>query len=257
MICSNAKTIQKSFTAQAEKFDAKFMNFTNEEYLQYMVSCIAPDKSDNVLEVAAGTCICGRSLAPFVENVTCLDMTDAMLKVGKKKAKEQRLQNINFLLGDAENLPFPDNSFDIAISRLAFHHFTNPEHCFSEMARVLTPGGKLVVIDMEAPEEPLRKTADEIETLRDPSHIHTLSRTEFTDMFRHNNLLVTMTDCIEIPVCVSSWLALTDTPTDISADILLRFKVETEGGLKTGFYPYIKNGVLYFNHRWLMMTGKK
>lgn len=257
MISSNAETIQSSFTAQAGKFETKSMNFANEEYLKYMVSCIAPDKSDNVLEVAAGTCVCGRALAPFVENVTCLDMTDAMLKVGKEKSEEQKLQNLSFVQGNAETLPFPDNSFDIVISRLAFHHFTAPECCFSEMARVLAPGGKLVVIDMEAPEEPLRKTVDKIETMRDPSHIHTLSRAEFNGMFCENNLLVTMTDCIEIPVCVSSWLALTDTPTDISADILLRFKVETEGGLKTGFYPYIKNGELYFNHRWLMMIGKK
>ncbi len=60
-------------------------------------------------------------------------------------------------------------AFDIVISRLAFHHFANPKRCFSEMARVLKPGGKLVVIDMEAAEEALRATEDEIETMRDPS----------------------------------------------------------------------------------------
>ncbi|MFR4483233.1 class I SAM-dependent methyltransferase [Sellimonas intestinalis] len=54
------------------------------------------------------------------------------------------------------------------MSRLAFHHFPNPKRCFSEMARVLKTGGKLVVIDMEAAEEALRNTENEIETLRDP-----------------------------------------------------------------------------------------
>ena len=71
----------------------------------------------------------------------------------------------------AERLPFLDDGFDIVISRLAFHHFANPKRCFSEMARVLKPGGKLVVIDMEAAEETLRAVEDEIETLRDPSHM--------------------------------------------------------------------------------------
>ena len=65
--------------------------------------------------------------------------------------------------GDAENLPLPDNSFDIVISHLAFHHFPNPKRCFSEMVRFLKISGKMVVIDMEAAAEALRNTEDEIE----------------------------------------------------------------------------------------------
>ena len=143
MISFNEKTIQKSFTEQAKNFETKSMNFTKQEYLEHMVSCVAPQRSDTVLEVAAGTCICGRSLAPFVERVTCLDMTTAMLAVGKAEAAKQRFLNMDFVQGDAEKLPFSDNSFDIVISCLAFHHFPNPKRCFSEMARVLKTGGKL------------------------------------------------------------------------------------------------------------------
>ena len=145
-----------------------------------MVSCIKPQMTDTVLEVAAGTCICGRSLAAFIKNVTCLDMTTGMLDVGKDKAVKQRILNMDFVQGDAEKLPFADNCFDIVISRLAFHHFQNPKRCFAEMVRVLKTGGKLVVIDMEAAGEALRNTEDRIETLRDPSHMHNLSKDEFT-----------------------------------------------------------------------------
>ncbi len=67
-----------------------------------------------------------------------------------------------------------DNRFDIVISRLAFHHFSNPYRCFSEMARVVKPSGKLVLIDMEAAEHTLRDTEDQIETLRD---FHPMSET--------------------------------------------------------------------------------
>ena len=127
MISLNAKTIQKSFTEQAKNFETKSMNFTKQEYLEHMISYVKPQKTDTVLEVAAGTCICGRSLAPFVKNVTCLDMTMAMLAVGKAEAAKQRLLNMDFVQGNAEKLPFSDNSFDIVISRLAFHHFPNPK----------------------------------------------------------------------------------------------------------------------------------
>lgn len=257
MISTNAKTIQKSFTEQAKNFETKSMNFIKQEYLEHMISYVKPQKTDTVLEVAAGTCICGRSLAPFVKNVTCLDMTTAMLAVGKGAAEKQGLLNMDFVQGDAEKLPFSDNSFDIVISRLAFHHFPNPKRCFSEMARVLKTGGKMVVIDMEAAEEVLRNTEDEIETLRDPSHMRNLSKEEFTNMFRENCLSITTMDCTELPVSLSAWLALTNTPAEISADITKRLMDEINGNGLTGFKPYQKNGEIYFNHRWLMMIAKK
>lgn len=257
MISLNAKTIQKSFTEQAKNFETKSMNFTKQEYLEHMISCVKPQKTDTVLEVAAGTCICGRSLAPFVKNVTCLDMTTAMLAVGKAEAAKQKLLNMNFVQGDAEKLPFSDNSFDIVISRLAFHHFPNTKRCFSEMVRVLKTGGKLVVMDMEAAEETLRNTEDEIETLRDPSHMRNLSKEEFTEMFQESRLPITTMDCTELPVSLSAWLVLTNTPTQIAADISKRFMDEINGSGLTGFNPYENNGKIYFNQRWLMMIGKK
>ncbi|HIT90971.1 MAG TPA: methyltransferase domain-containing protein [Candidatus Merdenecus merdavium] len=257
MISSNAETIQKSFTEQAKTFETKSMCFTKQEYLKHMVSSVNPKGSDTVLEVAAGTCICGRSLAPFVQSVICLDMTPAMLEVGKDKAEKQGLRNINFVQGDAEKLPFLDNSFDLVISRLAFHHFPHPKRCFSEMARVLKAGGKLVIIDMEAAKEELRNTEDEIEVLRDPSHIRNLSKEEFTAMFREEHLTVTEVDVTEIPVSLSAWMALTNTPAKISADISKCFAKEIRGNDLTGFNPYQKDGEIYFNQRWVMIIGEK
>lgn len=257
MISANAKTIQKSFTEQAKNFETKSMNFTKQEYLEHMISYVKPQKTDTVLEVAAGTCICGRSLASFVKNVTCLDMTTAMLAVGKAETAKQILLNMDFVQGDAEKLPFSDNSFDIVISRLAFHHFPTPKRCFSEMVRVLKTGGKLVVMDMEAAEETLRNTEDEIETLRDPSHMRNLSKKEFTEMFQDSHLPIMTIDCTELPVSLPAWLALTNTPAQIAADISKRFADEINGNDLTGFNPYEKNGEIYFNQRWLMMIGKK
>lgn len=257
MTSLNAKTIQKSFAIQAKNFETKSMNFTKQEYLEHMVSCVKPQSRDTVLEVASGTCICGRSLAPFVKNVTCLDMTTSMLAIGKEESVKQGLLNMDFVEGDAEKLPFSDKSFDIVISRLAFHHFPNPKLCFSEMARVLKTGGKLVIIDMEAAEEALRSTEDEIEVLRDPSHMRNLSREEFTEMFRENHLPVVTMDCSELPVSLSAWLALTNTPVKVSDDISKRLNDEIKGNGLTGFKPYQKKGEIYFNQRWLMIIGEK
>ena len=169
-----------------------------------------------------------------------LDMTTAMLAVGKAEAAKQKLLNMNFVQGDAEKLPFSDNSFDIVISRLAFHHFPNPKRCFSEMVRFLKISGKMVVIDMEAAAEALRNTEDEIEPLSDPSHMQKLSKEEFTEMFRESCLSITTMDCTELSVSLSAWLAFTNTPAQLSADILKRFMDEINGNRLTGVKPYQK-----------------
>lgn len=136
---SNLEAIQRSFEKQAVNFESKAVNFSKEEYLDYTLSCVQPDKSDALLEVAAGTCVCGRSFAPFVQKVVCLDATVPMLQIGKTEAKRCHLDNIVFIKGYAEELPFLDEDFDIVFSRLAFHHFPDINNAFSEMTRVLKP----------------------------------------------------------------------------------------------------------------------
>lgn len=249
--------IQKSFAQQAQKFEERTMSFTKQEYLEYTVSCIRPEKTDAVLEVAAGTCICGRALAPFVQQVICLDMTPAMLHVGKTAAEKEKHSNMTFLLGDAEELPFLENSFDVVLSRLAFHHFSNPKRCFEEMARVLKPGGKLVLIDMEAAEEKLRTAEDEIERLRDPSHVQNRSREEFLQLFREYRFSIEKENTTKIPVSLEAWMELTQTPRTTAEEITARFLKDLAGGKATGFYPYQEENSIFFCQRWILLIGRK
>ena len=228
----NLEIINRSFALQAPHFESKAVNFTKEEYLNYTLSCVGPRREETLLEVAAGTCACGRSFAPRVRTVVCLDATLPMLQIGQQQAQQEQLDNMIFVKGYAEELPFLENSFDIVFSRLAFHHFTDVSCAFSEMARVLKPGGKLVMIDMEATVQELRETEDAIETLRDPSHVKMMQRLE-------------------------NWLALTQTPQATREAIRQRMLADIDGQDKTGFFPYCKQGDLFFNQRWVLTIGKK
>ena len=248
------EAVRKSFDMQAEKFATYHMS--KAEYTDYFVDRIAASGKEHVLEVAAGTCICGRALAPHVKAMTCLDLTESMLEQGKKLAKESGIQNISFEVGNAEELPYEDETFDLVITRLSLHHFVHPDKPFQEMTRVLKKGGKLVVWDMEATTEELRAIDDAIETLRDPSHTRILSRNEFEQLFAKDFDL----QCEEatlIPVNLKSWMELTATPSDVQQHIERLMQADIEGGAKTGFHPYMQDSQIMFHHRWLLLIGVK
>ena len=254
---SHMETINKSFTEQAKAFENANMNFSKKEYLDYTMKAIGASKTDLVLETAAGTCVCGRTIAPMVQKVTCLDATPAMLDIGIQSAKEAGIGNMEFVRGIIEKLPFPDASFDIVMTRLSFHHFQEMQTPFMEMDRVLKRGGKLVIIDMEAAEESFRETEDSIERLRDCSHVRNRSRQEFVSLYRAAGYELLKEESTRIPVRLSAWMELTKTPADAQKDITKMMERDIAGNYCTGFKPYRKEGELWFDQRWLLLIGIK
>lgn len=253
----NLKEINKAFTAQAAGFESKKLHLSKQEYLDHTVKMTASKKTDSILEVAAGTCVCGRNLAPYAEHIICLDATPAMLEIGKNECEKANIRNITFVKGYAEELPFLDNSFDIVISRLAFHHFAGVEKPFAEMVRVLKPGGKLILIDMIASDEALRKEVDRIETLRDPSHVQDLSLSEMRDLYESNGLTLITQERTDIPVSLEAWMELTNPAEIIRKNIRELMNKDIAGCYQTGFSPYWKEDVIYFNQHWIFNMGIK
>src|ERR1700745_2414028 len=99
-----------------------------------------------VLEVGVGT---GISLPLYGSNVRIFgtDISEEMLKKAKKSVSEQRLKNVEGLaVMDAEKLESPDNSFDVVMAQYVVTAVPNPEAALDEFARVVRPGGELIVL---------------------------------------------------------------------------------------------------------------
>jgi ubiquinone/menaquinone biosynthesis C-methylase UbiE len=101
--------------------------------------------SGKVLEVAVGT---ARNFPFYPEGVrlTGIDLSPAMLKIARKKADELGL-NADLRESDAQELPFPDASFDTVVCTLSLCNIPNDRRAIAEMKRVLRPGGRLLLLD--------------------------------------------------------------------------------------------------------------
>lgn len=103
-----------------------------------------------VLDVATGTAdVAIQTIKRTeVEHVTGLDLSEGMLKYGRKKVTAEGLDDqIVLVQGDSENLPYPDNHFDAVTVSFGVRNFENLEKGLAEMLRVLRPGGKVVILE--------------------------------------------------------------------------------------------------------------
>ena len=150
--------------------------------LPVLVEMAAPKPVDLVLDVATGTGNTALALAPLVLRVIGLDVASAMLDQARGRAQAEKIQNIEFVAGSAEEIPFPDAEFSLVVSRHAPHHFHRLDRFLSEVRRVLKPGGRFVVADQISPLAQVADWVDQWERTRDPSHFRQRTVAEWQEM---------------------------------------------------------------------------
>ncbi|WP_372890243.1 bifunctional demethylmenaquinone methyltransferase/2-methoxy-6-polyprenyl-1,4-benzoquinol methylase UbiE [Rhodosalinus sp.] len=115
-----------------------------------MMDWLAPRPGQHLLDVAGGT---GDIAFRFLRRAgdaraTVLDLTESMLDEGRARAEAQSLDDrLDWLVGDAMALPFPDASFDVYTISFGIRNVTRPEDALAEAFRVLRPGGRLMVLE--------------------------------------------------------------------------------------------------------------
>ena len=118
-----------------------------------VVALVAQKNPENILDIATGTGdLAILMTSTSAKKIVGLDLSVGMLEVGKKKIAAQNLSDkIEMVVGDSENIPFPDNYFDAITVSFGIRNFETLEKGLAEIYRVLKPGGIFVILETSVP----------------------------------------------------------------------------------------------------------
>ncbi len=162
-----AGKVQGVFQSVASKYDV--MNDAmslgiHRIWKDAMMDWLAPRPGQRLLDVAGGT---GDISFRFLKragsgHATVLDLTEPMLIEGRKRAEADAMSDsLDWVVGDAMALPFPDNSFDVYTISFGIRNVTRPQEALNEAYRVLKPGGRLMVLEFShIPNDLMQKAYD-------------------------------------------------------------------------------------------------
>ena len=246
---STERSVQE-FTHQAASFEAPGSHFADIGVLDWIAGHVAVRSSDRILDVAGGTGQLGRHLARSGRLCVVADITPAMLEQGAQAVGEQGRNDVVFVRADASDLPFPDAQYEVVVSRFALHHLADIGAVLDEMRRVLTPGGSVTLIDTMAEAGPVGVRTDELERLRDPSHIRCPRPTELAALLADRGLRVVSEANRDERLEAESWLDRAQPAPEAHDTVLGALRAEAAGGAPTGLRAVQDDGTLMITHRY-------
>jgi len=192
-----------------------------------------------VLDVACGAGHAAEQVASGVRQVVGIDLTTALLKLGADRVRENGIENVLLQEGNAERLPFVDESFDLVFCRSSLHHFAEPHQAVSEMVRVCRRDGRVVLLDIVPSDAAVRDRFDHLHRLLDPSHVRSFLESELAELLPggRDGLAYAGTFTFRLPVDV----AMTDQSD--SQEVFRLLREELQGAApRTGFEPTEEDG---------------
>ncbi len=153
---SKKEQVTKMFDAISNEYDGlnRVISFgIDVKWRKKVVAIVAKQYPDIILDIATGTGDLAINLTKTnASKIIGLDISEGMLDVGRQKVIKKKLENtIDLVIGDSENLPFEDNSFDAITVAFGIRNFENLEKGLSEILRVLKPKGIFVILETSMP----------------------------------------------------------------------------------------------------------
>jgi ubiquinone/menaquinone biosynthesis C-methylase UbiE len=141
-----SREAEKYFEEVSGSWDVLRKSFYGDEVRDAVLSAARVQPEDTVLDVGAGTGFLTEGAAKIARKVIAIDFSESM--TGEARAKLSG-RNVLFKIGNVEQIPLPDGSVNAVIGNMILHHCLNPNIAIKEMARVLAPGGRLALSDLQ------------------------------------------------------------------------------------------------------------
>lgn len=138
--------VVREYQRLASVYDWIYRGYINKT-MDVALKLLCPNGSERILDVACGTGELERRVMEVhpAQAIVGVDLTEAML--ARARVKLAAWPHVVFYQADSVSLPFPNAAFDCVITCSAFHYMRQPERVIDEFARVLTPGGRLILLD--------------------------------------------------------------------------------------------------------------
>ena len=165
---ASKESARRWFERRAASYESGFTSRWRDPVQRQSLAALGITPEDRMLDVGCGTGAASRSAAAVAGCVVGIDLSPEM--IGKATRLADGIANVRFEVADAEHIPFADGEFTAALCSNSFHHYPDPQRAVREMARVLAPGGRLVIGDACADLMSAR-LADRILRVVEPGHV--------------------------------------------------------------------------------------
>lgn len=148
-----ARVLEKRTAATQEYFDAIARRDGNATVpgrsdggiIQMLLSLMPPLV---IADLGSGRGIISQRLALSAKKIYCIDNSKTTLEEGREFMKKHGVKNVEFMLGDIEKIPLKNASVDVALLSQSLHHANHPSATLAEAFRILKPGGKIIILDL-------------------------------------------------------------------------------------------------------------
>lgn len=226
------KDVRAQFGKTAAAYVSSATHASGED-LERLLAVAAQRSSERALDLGCGVGHTLRRIAPLVSFAVGADATLEMMQAGR--ASVVTAANTAFAQTDASTLPFADTTFDLVTCRLAAHHFHDGASAFREVARVLRPGGRFVLVDNYAPDDPaLDAFINELETLRDASHVRNETADGWRALLEGAGLRTSIaSDLMTTMLTTEGWLERSQTPAARADEVRRRLRDASPAAVST------------------------
>ncbi len=135
------------FDALAGRFGREYLPGRSWQGLAEVLLRLMPEMS--IADLGAGEGTFSQLLALRAKEVIAVDNSEKMVQFGRELALKHKLKNLKFRVGDLESLPIEDGKVDLAFFSQSLHHAQHPDKAISEAARILKPGGRVAILDLQ------------------------------------------------------------------------------------------------------------